>query len=446
MKYLNFLFPITFFSILLVSFFLLLVAKRKTLKQPSLLIIVYLFYLFFAFLGIPILFYKLDPFYVTINCTNKIIIWKMLLCSGISLISLLLGAATCKFLFKERRGILKNTSKQTNLLFPLVIYAISFGFFLIYLFSLESIPLLEALKGTDKELIAISRYKATSYLSVSGTYKYHWISLFVHQFLPFLTYFFFATFLFRPNLKNKIIFISSFMLTFFAQIADAQKMPAVTFLTGLFIIFWSQRSDKPKTKALLGYLSLSLIVLILFYSLFMPLSSTLVNLVAPFRRAIVSQIASSYFYFEFFPKKHSFLLGRSFPNPAGLFPYKHYPLAIEMMDQRNPSLAEMGLSGNASTVFWAEIYANFGYLAIPIASLIVGFLISLIDFFFNITRTTILKTALFTWIVLYVSKLALTSLGTLLLAPYLFSVLSLAFLLKSAETLSTLLNRAKNHE
>lgn len=437
MHFLNHLFPFTYIAILILSFFLFYLTK-KDFTKPSILTIFYFFYLLFAYLGIPFLYYKSIPYYVDLKITDKSTMWLMLLLSGASLIFLLSGALTARLIAKsiysspEKKWEIE---KNSPFFLPLLFFLISIAVFLIYLRSLDAVPLIEAIKGAEREDIAMLRFKATA----GSELKHHWISLFISEFLPFLSFYFLAFYLLTKKKFILPILLVCLPIAFFAQLVDAQKAPAILFLIGLFLAVWYVRGINLSLKHLLLLGLISLLILAVLYSIFMPSSTTLNNFLNPLRRATVSQIASSYFYLKFFPEERSFLLGRSFPNPKGIFPFENYPLTVKIMDYLNPSLAPRGRSGSANTVFWAELYANFGFWPIPFISLLLGAFLYLIEFFFEKRKLSPLRTALFAWLALFLSRLSLTSLSNLTLTPPLFGILFLSLLFWSYSSFKTIL-------
>lgn len=437
MHFLGYLFPLTYLAILILSLFLFRLIK-KDITKPSILTIVYVFYLVFAYLGIPLLYYKSIPYYVDLKITSKTTIWLMLLLSGSSLIFLLLGALVARLIIEPEhleREKKREMPKASPLVLPLFLFLLSVIVLFIYLRSLEAIPLIEAFKGVGKEDVSLLRFEATA----GSGLKYNWISFFVHQAMPFLSFYFFARYLLKKNKFGLLILFLSLPLTFFAQLVEAQKAPPALFLIGLFLVAWYLERIKLSFKQVILLSLATLLILATFYSIFMPSSNVLNNFLNPVRRAMVSQIASSYFYFEFFPKEKPFLLGRSFPNPRGIFPYENYPLAVEIMDFLNPTLAPKGQSGSANTVFWAEIYANFGIWPIPFISLLLGSAIYLIENYFERKKLNPLKVALFAWFALFLSRLSLTSLSTLILTPSLSGIILLSLSLWIYSSLKSIL-------
>lgn len=440
MHFLNNLFLITYLSMLVLSL-LLYFLTVKNITKPSIITFVYFFYLLFAYFGIPLLYYKSIPYYVDIEIVNKTTIWLMLLVSGSSLIFMLLGAFVARLII-EKTYIFptkKEVNKGTLIFLPIFLFIFSIVILLLYLRSLESIPLIEAVKGLGGEKISQTRFYATAGSEV----KYNWISFFIHECIPFLSFLFLGNYLLFKKKTHLTIFLLTLPITLFSSVIEARKAPLVLLLFGLFLAGWYTEKINLGLKAVFSLGLLSLVLLFVLYSLFMPSSFWLKNIANPLQRATASQIASSYFYLEYFPKEKSFLLGRSFPNPKNIFPYKNYPLAVKMMDFLNPSLATKGLSGSANTVFWAEIYANFGFLPIPFVSFFIGTLLYFAETFFKAGKLSPLKVALFSWITLFASRISMTSLSTMILTPPLFGIIFITLILQGYLTLKKILLKNK---
>ena len=65
-------------------------------------------------------------------------------------------------------------------------------------------------------------------------------------------------------------------------------------------------------------------------------------------------------------------MGYSFPNPGGLLPFENFPLTVEVSKFMFPEHFAKGIIGSAPTVFWGEMYANFGPIGIVLSSFFVG--------------------------------------------------------------------------
>ena len=126
-------------------------------------------------------------------------------------------------------------------------------------------------------------------------------------------------------------------------------------------------------------------------------------------RVFIGQTHPLYLYFEAFPWKHDFLYGTSFPNPGGLLPHKPFPLT-KYIFKTNMGLAD--ILATAPTVFFGEIYANFGFLMMLPWMLSVGIILQRIQVFFEIREKTIFTCSFYAFYVVWCTRLAQTGFFT----------------------------------
>ena len=98
----------------------------------------------------------------------------------------------------------------------------------------------------------------------------------------------------------------------------------------------------------------------LMYVYFKGSSSIWVGIQSGISRITTGQMSGLYHYLDIIPDQVDYLLGRSLPNPRGIFPWEHYRLTVEVMNIVHKGLAEQGIVGSMPTFFWGEMYANFG--------------------------------------------------------------------------------------
>src|SRR5699024_4378745 len=152
-----------------------------------------------------------------------------------------------------------------------------------------------------------------------------------------------------------------------------------------------------------------------------------------YSRIFTGQLTPAYFYLEIFPSKVDYLLGRSFPNPGGILPWEPYRLTVEVANYINPELLSSDVTGTAPTVFWGEMYANFGFLSIIISSVVVGVILYMFQYIVFKLPFNSITIGLNTWLILEFQKLALTGLSSFLININLFVVLVLAIILIKTE-------------
>tara|TARA_B100001939_G_C16876194_1_gene588772 strand:- start:562 stop:1089 length:528 start_codon:yes stop_codon:yes gene_type:complete len=148
-------------------------------------------------------------------------------------------------------------------------------------------------------------------------------------------------------------------------------------------------------------------------------------------RIITGSMQPLYFYLEIFPEKVSFLGGRSFPNPGGIYPYESLSLTTMVHNIIFPEYLEKGITGSSPTFFWGEMYANFGYLGIIFPPFFIGYLL----YWFNKILLSLPKNPLvisfFIWIVLHYKNLAVSSLSSFIIDIKMIIVTSILILIIS---------------
>src|SRR5690606_5148442 len=172
-----------------------------------------------------------------------------------------------------------------------------------------------------------------------------------------------------------------------------------------------------RPKYILIFFVISIPSLVLMYRSIMGMEDRSLGevITAIISRTFTGQISAAYFYLEIFPDQHDFLLGKSLPNPKGIFPWEHYNITVEVMNYISPSLAEKNIVGSAPTVFWAEMYANFAVGGIIISSILVGSALFFIQLVILRLPMNPIIVGMYTWIVLYLKNLTLTGLSTFII-------------------------------
>tara|TARA_B100000609_G_C17092046_1_gene369831 strand:- start:129 stop:650 length:522 start_codon:yes stop_codon:yes gene_type:complete len=138
-----------------------------------------------------------------------------------------------------------------------------------------------------------------------------------------------------------------------------------------------------------------------------------------YKRVLTGSLIPGYYYLEYFPHIEDFILGRSMPNPANLFPFESYNLTKEISLWAFPEDRKAGISGSMPAFFWGEFYANFGVLAALLGSAIIGFLLRIIDYAIDNRGNNPLIIALSSWVIIHFAELSSTGFTTYLLDVYL---------------------------
>lgn len=335
---------------------------------PSMFVI---FYFTSVYIGIVILYFGLDSYSVSLGVIDKAIILRMFLYSSLALIMVL-----CGFLYARHVLGLKSNVNTNRVLVAANMQQRIFVFFtlllcgavlLAYVFQLEAIALFRAL---NKDIVGAKIARSKMGNAFEGKYwRYH---LCFRYILDYCVVFLFADYLIKRRRLALSIFLGSFLLATFSAIMAIEKGPFMKLIIMLYltyVIYKGGRFWQPAAK----YVALfSISTLSLFYICFMGQADVTSALQRIPGRILTGQITPAYFYLDLFPRNGDYLWGASFPNPGGMLPFEPYPLTVEVSKVISPESFTIGVVGSSPTVFWAEMYANFGLIGVVFSSFLVG--------------------------------------------------------------------------
>lgn len=377
------------------------------LEVPSFLIVSMFV---FAYMGILPLYFGWDEYRYVTGVQNKSVVLQVFLLSSLTIIGLLVGFFFAKATFSDRYtpityGFRRLSKIET--LFSFFLLLLSLAVLLMYLSKIPTIALFVALKDGVSEAKV-----ARSIMGNDFPGKYHWYSIFMHDLSNVLTFIFFAAWL---SFKRRLILallLLSFSLSAFTALMATEKAPFIWLLIGLFCTYIIvKRGGVVPFKTLIMFTLLVIIILVFSYISFMGSSDAANALLSVFSRAFSGSISPAYFYLEFVPSHEDFLLGRSLQNPGNLLPFEPYNLAVEVKNWKFPDLNKSGVVGSMPAVFWAEIYANFGYPGVFVLPPFVGFAVYTISFYANKLENTPIKVGFVVWLLLHYHGLAFSGLS-----------------------------------
>jgi len=417
----------------LVWYYLMRVAGLSLFKVTIPSFVIVSFYVY-QYIGFPILYFQLDPY------RAQYVIDKTLMIQVFAYTSLIVTLMISGYIAANRHfgklqwgGCTSNihfTNNMCGRIIPggvrqniglLVIVSISATVLYSYLsiVGFSKIALLVVMGSGDD----INSASARSMMGNSFDGRYQWYKLFMNDLLRFAIFALFAQYLVKKNFSTRLIFILVFVLTAFVMVMAIEKGPMANLLIGLVLvsIFVKNGADVPVGKVML-FVFVLLSMLITFYVYFMGSENPYTGLLSVLSRLFTGQMQPAYHYLEFFPHYQDYLMGRSFPNPRGFFPFEHYELTKEIMAWKFPGLAAKGITGSMPTVYWGSMYANFGWLGVIIPPFFVGYLLyGLNAIVFKIQQTP-LSIALIVWLLMHLKTLSGTSLTNYMLDIYMFTV------------------------
>lgn len=413
-----------FFMILWILFpfiwFILLKLSYLDIRKISICNIVFLGIFIYQYIGLPILFFGLDEFRAD-EVSNKELLFQVFTFTSCTITMMLIG-----FLFGSRLfGKIDSKYLQFKLTllsphqFRRLFFITLICFFVLFLYlrkvGFQNLALLSALGVIESKASDVLR----SAMGNAFEGKYHWYYLFMNRILLFCCYTLFVNYLTHKKNKNIYIFYLTLFVSAFSLTIATEKGPLAYFVISLFLVY-----TLVKRKGLIPinrFLQLSaflIMMLISFYLAFMKVENLNQAFFSIFSRTLTGQIQPAYHYLEFFPAVQDFLYGRSMTNPMGIFPFDSYNISLEVMAWYSQDQDKMGIVGSMPTIFWGELYANFGFLGILIISPIVGLIVYAIDRLFILLPRNSLTIALYIWMCMYFFNLCGTGLSSFIFDIY----------------------------
>jgi oligosaccharide repeat unit polymerase len=401
-------------SLIFLSYFFALPALALILLQISgfsllrlgLIQFVTIRLLVFSFIGTLPLFFGLDRRRLNSGVDDPNLVLQVMLFSGATILLFVIGAMFARNILKSpaiANSFTEFSVNKTESMFLVLLLMISISVLMLYLSQLSDVAILVALAGDAG--VAEARSSMTN--NFQG--KYHWYNLFMIELAKIVSFSFFCAFLIIKRKLFLILFLISFLALVFSLTMSAQKGPLAWTLIGLFMVYAASRHRG--RYPVRGLFIVGLTVFLATSAMYIVTGSQddLIGAGASIvSRSFAGSIQPAYHYLQFFPKVQGFLMGGSFPNPGGFFPWGGYSITVEVMNWFDPTLADRGIVGSMPTVFWGEAYANFGYLGIVIVPFFAGFLLFFIDRYFSKIRDAPIKVGFYVWMILHYSKLAQT--------------------------------------
>lgn len=419
-------------------FFLLRLARLSLLKidLPSFVIFSCLI---FGYIGLLPLYFGWDEYRLVTGVNNRELILYVLLGSGWTIISLALGAMIAGSVFRKKLALHSQYFyspafyKFKTITLLILITAVLID----YLKRVPEIAILVALSGsiTDAEL-------ARSLMGNEFGGGYHWYSMIIHDFANLLVFITLSVWLINRGKLNAVLFCCSFCLAGFSSVMAIEKGPFIWLLIGL-LLCWVliRRNGIIPVGKVLPFVVLCALTLALIYMNFEGSGNLTDATLAALSRGLSGSIQPAYHYLEFFPAQHEFLFGRSFPNPGGILPWESYRLTEEVMNWVSPN--DSGVVRSAPTIFWGELYANFGVPGVLLLPVFVGFALYSIQKLIVIIPNSPVRTGYYVWLLLHFKGLAVSSFSQFLFDIYLVGVTLIVLMLSYKLTLAGPYNKNK---
>jgi hypothetical protein len=300
-----------------------------------------------------------------------------------------------------------------------------------YISQIDTIALFKALDG-DYVGAAVARSEMGN--AFRGVGKFWHYQIFFRSILDYCVIFFFADYLITRRRSSGIVFWVSFLVASFSATMAIEKAPFIFLLVMLYLTIVVCKGGE-YWQALAKYVVVTMVGFItIFYIYFVGQEGIASSMYSIATRVFSGQIAPAYYYIDLFPSRINYLLGASLPNPGGLLPFHVYPLTMEVVNYMFPDSILKGIVGSAPTVFWSEMYANFGLIGIIFSSFLVGIGLFFISHILSSLRLSPPVIAATVSLAMHYKDLSGTSLASYLFDSYLFIISAVTFF-------SLLLNR-----
>jgi oligosaccharide repeat unit polymerase len=395
-----------------------------SLFRPSIPMLFFWFYIFFDYLGTAVIFHSFD--YFGVGQPDVSLLWKIWINVSLCFILVPLVIIIMNSLFGANYASDADDAdiKGYNKVVFYSIAALSIIPIVLYIRKLSQVPLfLIIVDGTNA---AISEARSDSTNAFDG--KYHWYFLFFGNVIPFLSYA--AIFNYFKKRESLLIVLALVCLSIFGSLLTLQKAPIVFYLVSLIYAYYYYYGKRISNRmiAILGggiFAVFMAVFTVVRYSIIDRPTDALRMIAA---RVFGGQIVPLHFYYQMFPKYEDFLFGRSLPNPGGILPHKPYSVTLHVMEFMKPYVSA-DIVGSAPTVFFGEVYANFGDVGVIASMLLMGMVLYIVQKITVRLRGNVLGMAFGVWFAMEVCSLTMSGVGKMVFNFYVICIALLAMLI-----------------
>ncbi|MBU61161.1 MAG: hypothetical protein CMI26_01510 [Opitutae bacterium] len=411
---------------------------------PSIVIVAIYIY---QYVGLPVLYFKLD-WQRAVLVTDKYLILQVFFFTSITMFFMLFGfiiaRGHCGSLDYRKYVNLKSNIFNTSMIWNfnyskysvfrlhvglLLSITASFLVLIVYLskVGIQNVALFVALNTTSGEL---STGEARSAMGTSFDGSYHWYKLFTHDVLIFSLLVLTGLYLIQKRIITFVLLVPTFIIATLVMVMATEKTQMAELVISLFLVYALIKNEgKISIKKFLPVVIVLVSILSLFYIYFMDSENLESAIFSLSSRLFTGQIQSAYHYLDYFQNNHDYLLGRSFPNPGGIFPFEHTEITTEVMAWQFPNEIALGIVGSMPTIFWGDMYANFGILGVLFVPFFVGYLIYFINSIVLRQAFNPLSVGLFVWLILHFKVIAQTSITSFFMDIYMLSIITIFIIL-----------------
>jgi oligosaccharide repeat unit polymerase len=402
--------------------------RLTNISIPSFLIFVIFI---FQYLGLPLLYFKIDQYRVD-EVTDTALVFDVFIYLGLAISFLILGFLIGRAFCKGNFGFISYSKapmaqKSSDKVFSLAMLFI--GIFVLYKYidviGLERIALFSLFSNLDSSSTTLMR----SQMGNDFDGRYYIYKFFFRDILNVSSFCLFSLYLSSKKRMALFWFSLSFVISAISALIAVEKGPVLAYFIGLLLCYLLIRNHG-QINLVAGLKTLVLISIVASFSYVFTMGAgdPLEGLTQAASRAFTGQIQPAYHYLEIFPEKVGYLLGKSFPNPREIFPFQHYQLTVEVMNIIQPWHITEGVVGTMPTIFWGELYANFGALGVVLGSIFAGIVIYVFSNYICMLPCSPFTIAVYVWFIQHIGELATTSLSNYIVDFYSFGVILITML------------------
>jgi oligosaccharide repeat unit polymerase len=402
---LNFLFTILFIFGLLIIFGQNNFFKISQFRYSPVQYVCNIFFIIFSYVGFFTLFYQLDSYRVKLGIDDpNLVAWAFIY----SLYSIITFNLIYTVLLNKYK-ILRHTAhlEPNNKLYLKLCLGLSIGVFALFITIQSSgdVPLFQLLKGNVNEALRLRLEADVAELDYKRVLKWlrkEWLLLLAMIVLgiycntgkgKLLLTIAVLTLLVNSLLfleKSQFVYVLLSLLGMFVYCSDSKKLILKIGITATIIVF--------------GLLSL--------YSLLMNTTTIVDGLKSIIGRATTAQLLGAITILEIFPEKLPYLTGEALPNPGGLTPFGGFDLD-RFVQREIRGVGNNGLTGTSPTIYWGNLYANFGVWGVLIAPFLAALTVFVYQSFISICVKSEIYDALLIWFAFKIKIIAMGSLNQL---------------------------------
>lgn len=279
----------------------------------------------------------------------------------------------------------------------------------LYVYNRGSLPLIQVLIAHGKEglyeLAIAARAEFSRYGRGAGSYFYQgYFQQFYVVILPFVTIYVGSQYLHNRKAKLLILWLVLGIITSFFLTLSLQRWPFMFFIIMNYVLYASY-IGRIRVGHALAFTALAL-SLFGFLTYIRGYQSLAVVLLWIQERLFVTNVDVLYSIFEMFPRHFSYFGGQAFLSDIrGVLPGPDVAFARWSYD----AVYQVYGNGTAPTIFWGELYADFGLPGVLVGSLAAGFVIQWVHIAFLRGVKDLLRLIIYTILTMASAELALTT-------------------------------------